>query len=252
MMPAGNDRKPAPRFDWHGRRQGRKLRAGRRRLVDELLPRLQLTLPADHGAIDPGALFTFAPRQIWLEIGFGGGEHLAGQAARHPDIGFIGCEVFLNGVAAALAHLQRAELENVRLLADDARRLMPRLPEGGVHRVYLLFSDPWPKRRHRDRRFTGLENLKALARIMADGAELRVASDDAGFIRWTLEQVRRCPDLRWLARRPADWRAPPADWIETRYQQKAERAGRRPMFLAFQRRPRGPGNALEGLGPYAI
>jgi len=228
----------APRFDWHGRRQGRKLRAGRQRLVEELLPRLRVTLPPGDGPFDPRSLFSSAPRKLWLEIGFGGGEHLAGQAARHQEIGFIGCEVFLNGLASALAHINREKLTNVRLLHEDARVLLPHLTDGAVDRVYLLFSDPWPKRRHRDRRFTSRANLDALARAMADGAELRIASDDLGFIRWTLEQSRDHPALAWQARRPRDWRQPPDDWIATRYQEKAVKAGRSPVFLTFRRLPR--------------
>jgi tRNA (guanine-N7-)-methyltransferase len=227
-----------PRFDWHGRRQGRKLRSGRKKLVEELLPQIRLTLPPGEGPLDPRSLFSPPLEQLWLEIGFGGGEHLAGQAARHPEIGFIGCEVFLNGLASALAHIHREKLTNVRLLHDDARGLLPRLPDAAIGRVYLLFPDPWPKRRHRDRRFTGRANLDGLARIMADGAELRIASDDTGFIRWTLEQARLHPDLAWQARRPQDWRQPPGDWIATRYQEKALKAGRSPVFLTFQRRPR--------------
>jgi tRNA (guanine-N7-)-methyltransferase len=233
----------APRFDWHGRRQGRKLRAGRRRLVEELLPNLRLTLPPGDGPFDARSLFSPVPAKLWLEIGFGGGEHLAGQAARHREIGFIGCEVFLNGLASALAHIDREKLANVRLLHEDARALLPRLPEGAADRVYLLFPDPWPKRRHRDRRFTGRANLDALARALADGAELRIASDDMGFIRWTLEQCRDHPALAWQARRPQDWRQPPEDWIATRYQEKAVKAGRSPVFLTFRRRPRGQENA---------
>src|SRR5262245_48519561 len=233
----------APRFDWHGRRQGRRLRVGRKLLVDDLLPRIRLALPPDDRPFDPRPQFSPPPRDLWLEIGFGAGEHLAGQAARHRDIGFIGCEVFLNGLASALAHIDREKLGNVRLLHEDARGLLPRLPEGSVQRVYLLFPDPWPKRRHRERRFTGRANLDALARIMADGAELRIASDDMGFIRWTLEQARLHPDLAWQAQRPQDWRQPPGDWVATRYQEKAVKAGRSPVFLTFQRRPRRHGKA---------
>jgi tRNA (guanine-N7-)-methyltransferase len=228
----------APRFDWHGRRQGRKLRVGRRRLVDDLLPRIRLTLPPEDQAFDPRNQFSPTPQALWLEIGFGAGEHLAGQAARHRDIGFIGCEVFLNGLASALAHIDREKLTNVRVLHADARGLLPRLPDACVQRIYLLFPDPWPKRRHKERRFTGRANLDALARVMADGAELRIASDDMGYIRWTLENSRLHPDLAWLAQRPQDWRQPPADWIPTRYQEKAIKAGRNPIYLAFQRRPR--------------
>jgi tRNA (guanine-N7-)-methyltransferase len=226
----------APRFDWHGRRQGRKLRSGRQLLVETLLP--QLALPPGDGALDLRSLFSPPPERVWLEIGFGGGEHLAGQAARHPRTGILGCEVFLNGLATALAHIDRQKLANIRLLHGDARTLLPRLPEASVDRVYLLFPDPWPKRRHRDRRFTGRGNLDALARVMADGAELRIASDDMSFIRWTLEQARLHPDLAWQARRPEDWRRPPEDWIGTRYQEKAVKAGRNPVFLTYSRVPR--------------
>jgi len=233
----------APRFDWHGRRQGRKLRAGRKKLVETLLPQIRLALPPGEAPFDPRDMFSPPPERLWLEIGFGGGEHLAAQAARHPATGFIGCEVFLNGLASALAHINREELTNVRLLHEDARVLLPRLPEGAVDRIYLLFPDPWPKRRHRDRRFTGRGNLDALARIMADGAQLRIASDDMGFIRWTLEQARLHPDLAWQALRPQDWRQVPGDWVATRYQEKAVKAGRSPVFLTFQRRPRRHGKA---------
>ena len=139
----------APRFDWHGRRQGRKLRVGRKRLVEDLLPQIRLTLPSDDRPFDPRGQFSPPPRELWLEIGFGAGEHLAGQAARHRDIGFIGCEVFLNGLASALAHIDREKLTNVRVLHEDARGLLPRLPDASIQRIYLLFPDPWPKRRHR-------------------------------------------------------------------------------------------------------
>jgi tRNA (guanine-N7-)-methyltransferase len=229
----------APRFDWHGRRQGRKLRMGRKRLVESFLPSITLAVPPGEHTFDPRDQFSPRPLELWLEIGFGAGEHLAGQAVRHRDTAFIGCEVFLNGLASALSHIDREKLTNVRILHGDARVLLLRLPAAAVQRVYLLFPDPWPKRRHRERRFTGRANLDALARVMADGAELRIASDDMGYIRWTLEQTRRQPDLQWLARGPRDWRQPPPDWIPTRYQEKAIKAGRSPVFLTFQRRPRG-------------
>jgi tRNA (guanine-N7-)-methyltransferase len=228
----------APRFDWHGRRQGRKLRLGRKRLVESFLPSITLAVPPGEQPFDPRDQFSPPPQALWLEIGFGAGEHLAGQATRHRDTGFIGCEVFLNGLASALSHIDREKLTNVRILHGDARALLPRLPVAAIQRVYLLFPDPWPKRRHRERRFTGRANLDALARVMADGAELRIASDDMGYIRWTLENARLHPDLAWLARRPLDWRQPPADWIATRYQEKAINAGLRPAYLTFQRRPR--------------
>ncbi len=187
--------------------------------------------------IAPAALFSPPRSSVWLEIGFGGGEHLAGQAAVHPEIGFIGCEVFVNGVAALLGQLDRLALSNVRIFNDDARLLLPALPEACIDRAFLLFPDPWPKRRHAGRRFIVPGNLAQMARILADGAELLIASDDAGYIRWSLAQLGDDRHFEWQARSAADWRRPPPGWISTRYQQKAERAGRPPIFLRFRRRP---------------
>ncbi len=225
----------ASRELFYGRRLGRPLRPGRQALMDGLLPRLRFGLPPD-GRLDPAALFARPPASLWLEIGFGGGEHLAAQAARHPEIGFIGSEVFVNGVAALLGLVDRAGLGNVRIWPDDARPLIDALPDSCLARVFLLFPDPWPKRRHAFRRFIGPANLDRLARVMAPGAELRVASDDAGYVAWTLAQVRRHPAFRWTARRADDWRRPPADWAPTRYEAKAVAAGRRPAYLCFRRR----------------
>jgi len=226
------------RPDWHGRRQGRRLRPGRQRLMAELLPRLRVALPPGGASLDPFALFSPRPRQVWLEIGFGGGEHLAVQAERHPDIGFLGSEVFVNGIAALLDEVDRRRLANLRILDDDARLLLPALPEACLGRVFLLFPDPWPKKRHEKRRFISPANLAELARLLVDGGELRIASDDAGYIRWTLEQMAGHPAFRWRARGPGEWRTPPPDWVDTRYQEKARAAGRRAIFLSFERRPR--------------
>lgn len=231
---------PASRELFYGRRQGRRLRSGRQRLIDELLPRLRLDLAPAGGRIDPFALFPTRPAALWLEIGFGGGEHLAAQAARHPEIGFLGSEVFVNGVASLLGAVERDRLDNVRLWPDDARPLIDALPDACLARVFLLFPDPWPKRRHAFRRFIGPANLDRLARVMAPGAELRVASDDAGYVAWSLAQLRRHPAFRWTARRADDWRRPPADWAPTRYEAKAIAAGRRPAYLCFARRETPP------------
>lgn len=222
----------------HGRRRGRRLRPGRQALLEELLPRLRIALPPPGQCLDPAGLFGSAPARLWLEIGFGGGEHLAEQAAAHPEIGFLGCEIFLNGVASLLAHLERRQLANVRILPDDARPLLDALPDRSIGRVFLLFPDPWPKARHAGRRFVSQQNLDRLARVMEDGAELRIASDDPGHVGWTLEQLLRRSDFRWTARCPADWRERPADWPPTRYEAKARAVGRRPVFLRFLRAPR--------------
>ena len=206
--------------------------------MQALLPKLAVVLPPAGEKLSLDRLFSSLPRQVWLEIGFGAGEHLAEQAARHPDTGFIGCEIFLNGIAALLDHVARRGLANVRIHPDDARVLLDALPDASIARAFLLFPDPWPKRRHQDRRFVGPDNLARLARVLADGAELVVASDDTGLVAWTLEHVLRHRDLEWLARRPQDWREKPADWPTTRYETKAVTAGRRPAYLRFLRRSR--------------
>lgn len=219
---------------FYGRRHGRRLRAGQQALLDERLP--DLAIAAD-GPVDPATLFP-GRRRFELEIGFGGGEHLAAAAARHPDTGFVGCEAYVNGIARLLAAIEREGLDNIRIWPDDARLLLPSLPDATFARIHLLFPDPWPKARHARRRLVGAESLDAFARLLADGGELRIASDDMGYVRWTLEHAMRHPDLAWTARRPDDWRTPPPDWPGTRYERKALAAGRRPAYLVFRRCPR--------------
>jgi tRNA (guanine-N7-)-methyltransferase len=231
------DRPPGQRRVLYGRRRGRPLHRGQQALVDSLLPRLAVTLPAA-GALDPSALFDPRPEEIWLEIGFGSGEHLAIQAAAHPAVGIIGCEVFENGIAKLLANVQQRALANVRILTDDARLLIAALPPASIGRVFILFPDPWPKQRHHKRRIVADETLAALAEIMRDGAELRLATDDLDYLAWMLARVPVHPAFAWLADRPPDWRVRPADWPATRYEAKAIAAGRRPYFLRLRRRPR--------------
>ncbi len=191
-------------------------------------------------------MFQPGPGGIWLEVGFGGGEHLAAQAALNPDIGFIGCEPYLNGIAALLAQIEQQALGNIRIHDDDALALIAALSAGSVGRVFVLFPDPWPKARHAKRRFICAEALDQLARVMVDGAELRLASDDAGYVRWTLSQIWAHGAFAWLAEGPADWRTRPSDWPETRYEAKARQAGRSSTYLRFRRRPRkGAGTARE-------
>ncbi|HEX3535265.1 MAG TPA: tRNA (guanosine(46)-N7)-methyltransferase TrmB [Stellaceae bacterium] len=229
---------PDHRTRLYGRRRGRPLREGRRRTKDELLPRLAIGLP-ECGALDPLALFARPPEAVWLEIGFGGGEHLAEQAALHPAIGFIGCEVFDNGVARLVGEIAQRGLDNVRVFIDDARLLLEALPPASLGRVFILFPDPWPKARHHKRRLVAPPTLDRLAAVMADGAELRLATDDPGYLAWMLEHMTAHSEFRWLARRPADWRQRPADWPPTRYEEKAVAAGRTPVFLCFVKMPRG-------------
>ncbi|MDP9126807.1 MAG: tRNA (guanine(46)-N(7))-methyltransferase TrmB [Pseudomonadota bacterium] len=222
---------PASRL--YGRRKGRPLRSRKTGLVAQKLPALRIALPvSEQGGLDPFALFSPRPRAVWLEIGFGGGEHLATQAKKHTDIGFIGCEPFLNGVAGLLDHIDRDGLTNVRILADDARPLLDALQEAAIDRCFVLFPDPWPKARHAARRFVGQENCARLARILSRGAELRLASDDPGLIGWIRERMQEAPEFEKLWDLPV----PPEDWVETRYEQKAYKAGRQPAYMAYRRR----------------
>lgn len=221
----------------YGRRRGRPLRQGRRHARDVLLPRLAVALPAQ-GKLDPLSLFQPRPAAVWLEIGFGGGEHLVEQAANHRQIGFIGCEVFENGIASLLAEVAERNLANVRVFTDDARLLLAGLAAASVGRAFILFPDPWPKARHHKRRLVSRPALDRLAEVLQDDAELRLATDDPGYLAWMLEQASDHPDFAWLAWRPADWRERSADWPRTRYEEKALAAGRVPAFLRFVRRPR--------------
>jgi tRNA (guanine-N7-)-methyltransferase len=208
--------------------------------MSTLLPRLAVALP-ETGPLDPASLFAVPPDRVWLEIGFGGGEHLAAQAAAHPRTGFIGAEVFENGVAKLLAQLAERDLANVRLYPDDARLLVAALAAASLERVFILFPDPWPKQRHHKRRIVSAAMLDELARTMRDGAELRLATDDPDYLAWMLERATAHPAFEWLARGPGDWRERPPDWPPTRYEEKARAAGRQPAFLRFRRRPRAGG-----------
>jgi tRNA (guanine-N7-)-methyltransferase len=205
--------------------------------VESVLPGLAFSLPPS-GGLDPWMAFAPPPRAIWFEIGFGGGEHLAALAERHPDIGLIGCEVFENGIAKLLGEIVRRQLGNIRLFIDDARLLIAALPDASIERVFILFPDPWPKQRHKKRRIISREILDGLARIMTDGSELRLATDDHEHFSWMLERVTGHLAFEWLARRPADWRERPPGWPPTRYEEKARAAGRSPAFLRARRHPR--------------
>jgi len=228
---------PPQRGRLYGRKRGRPLRAGQQGLLEDLLPRIAIDLPASN-QLDPALLFPRPPRSVWLEIGFGGGEHLAAQAEAHSDIGFIGCEVFENGIAKLLGEIERRQIENIRLLTRDARLLIAALPPASIGRVFILFPDPWPKQRHHKRRMVSPGPLDQLARIMKEGAELRLATDDIGYLRAMLELVPAHPAFAWQARGPADWLRRPPDWPATRYEAKAIAAGRIPHFLRLTRRPR--------------
>ncbi len=236
----------APPRTLYGRRRGKPLRVGRREVLERRLPELQV-FPADYqnDALDPRSLFQPKIRGVWLEVGFGAGEHLAAMAQAHPDVGFIGCEPFINGVARLLGAIDQQGLDNIRIVMDDAGLLLDCLAAGSIDRAFLLFPDPWPKRRHNKRRFVGPKNIAAMARILADGADWRVATDHMDYCRWILAHLGVARQFQWLARRPGDWRLRPDDWPATRYEEKGIEAGRPPAFLSFRRRNRNqPVNCL--------
>ncbi|MCS7268799.1 MAG: tRNA (guanosine(46)-N7)-methyltransferase TrmB [Geminicoccaceae bacterium] len=236
--PAEGRRAEAPRRLVYGRRIGHRLRPGRKRLLEELLPELAIRLP-ESGALDPRALFARPVAGVRLEIGFGAGEHLEAEAAAHPELGFIGVEPYLGGVARLLSGIAERGLDNVRILVDDARLLLPRLPDASIRRIDVLFPDPWPKKRHHKRRLVNRETVAEFARVLEPGGELRLATDDASYARWMLAALLAEPRLAWCAERAADWRTPWPDRPRTRYEEKALRAGRRPVYLRFSRRAEG-------------
>jgi tRNA (guanine-N7-)-methyltransferase len=217
------------------------LRRRQREALERLLPRLAIDLPPAGAMLDPNGLFEFPARAIWLEIGFGAGEHLLAQARAWPDVGFLSGEPYMNGVARLLTGIDAAGLRNVRVFCDDARLLLERLRPRSIERVFILFPDPWPKKRHHKRRIVSSAVLAELDRVLTSGGEIRIATDDRGYLTWILEHTLRHGAFEWLARRPDDWRRRPADWPETRYESKALREGRRCAFLRFRRRAAGTG-----------
>ena len=231
---AGTTRAAGPRF--YGRRRGKRLRPTLLGLMETLLPRLAIQLPPPGGRLEPAELFPRPPAALWLEVGFGGGEHVAAQARLHPEVGLIGCEVFRNGIASLLTHLNGSDIDMVRIFPEDARLLLPALPEACLARVFILFPDPWQKKRHAARRFVGPDNLDALARVMADGAELLVASDDPGYQEWTTIHLDAHPAFEPL-QVTADRALLPPDWPATRYEQKLL-AGHPPLFFRYRRKER--------------
>lgn len=218
----------------HGRRRGRALGARRSSLLAAALP--QVSLAGSRPIPDPASLFDNRPSALWLEIGYGGGEHLAAEALANPSAGYIGCEYFLNGIAKALALIEKHGLCNIRLYNGNARSLIEALPPSCLAGVYLLYPDPWPKRRHRGRRFLSRETLAGLARVMSAGAQLRFATDIDSNAAWTLAQALNCPEFAWTASGTADWQRPWDGWSGTRYEWKALREGRRPVYLTLVRK----------------
>ena len=218
-----------------GRRGGRPLSGRQKQLMDELLPKI--AIPAGKDAmLDPQTLFD-QPCEIWLEIGFGGGEHVSGQAARNPTIGSLASEVFFEGIAKLLGQIADQSLNNIRIWPDDGRDLIARLAPACIDRVFILFPDPWPTSRHQKRRLIQPVFLDQLARVMRPGGRVRFATDVRSYADEALERFLEHPAFTWTARSANDWREAPVDHIETRYQ--AKRLGDiAPVYFDFTVHPK--------------
>ncbi|HVD82872.1 MAG TPA: tRNA (guanine(46)-N(7))-methyltransferase TrmB [Bradyrhizobium sp.] len=223
-----------PRGALFGRRKGHKLRAHQADLIEQLLPRLSLDIA---GPSPPDLADLFDPRvdEVRLEIGFGGGEHLIAEARAFANVGFIGCEPYVNGMAKILTQIEAHNIGNVRLFAGAAAELLAWLPPHSLTRIDLIHPDPWPKRRHWKRRFVQDATVDAMARVLKPDGEFRFVSDIDDYCAWTLAHLARAPDFVWTAERADDWRLPWADYTMTRYGRKAEREGRHAAYLQFRR-----------------
>ena len=228
---------------FYGRRKGKPIKESRQKLIDELLPKVALQKPDEGQGIDLNATFGIKPKEVWLEVGFGGGEHVAELAKMYPDVGIIGAEPFMNGVASLLAHLNGSHMQqvkhfdleegrtdNVRIWPDDIRPLFPAFPDKGFERIFILYPDPWPKARHAERRFVNQKNIPHLAKMLSDTGAVYVATDVSEYAEWAKEQM----DISGLFEQVhSDTSVPPVDWIPTRYEKKGIAAGRKPTYLVF-------------------
>jgi len=236
-MTGSNKHPDAPWRNFYGRIHGKTLNQAQKDYLQEDLDALSpgavgWDVNPDRQPLDMAARFQGKP--VWLEIGFGGGEHMVHMAGANPDVEMIGCEPFMNGVAMLLGKIRRLGTQNVSVYPGDARDLFDVLPDASVARAFLLYPDPWPKKRHHRRRFVTPEHLQPLARVLQPGAIFRVATDIPDYVRQTLTEVPR-HGFEWLAESAEDWRQPWGDWISTRYEQKALREGRCPHYLTFRR-----------------
>ncbi len=219
---------------FYGRRKGQQLRGRKQRVMDELLPQLRfdLTTPLQGDLADT---FSAVAEKVHLEIGFGGGEHLAHQSRSHPQTNFIGVEPFINGMAKILGIIEDEDLENIRLYDDDATQLLDWLPDQCLDQIDLLYPDPWPKKRHWKRRFVSQKNIGRFWRVLKPGGRFRFASDIDTYVNWTLQHIHRHGKFCWTAETAADWQQPWDGWLRTRYEAKAIREGRPPCYLVFQK-----------------
>ena len=229
--------KHRPHRNFYGRIKGKALKASQKTYLDEDLAGLSpgaVTWEENPDRVPLDLETRFDGKPVWLEIGFGGGEHLVHQARENPQVGIIGAEPYINGVAMLLGKIRRAGVDNLAVFPGDARDLLDVLPQASVDRAFLLYPDPWPKSRHHRRRFVTAEHLAPLAHVLKPGAMFRVATDIEDYVRQTLQEVPK-HGFEWLAETSRDWREPWGDWVSTRYEQKALREGRTPHYLTFRR-----------------
>ena len=229
-----------------GRRKGKAINNSRQMLLDNMLPKLKPILPAEGETFNFDTLFGIAPKEVWLEVGFGGGEHVAELAKMYPDVGIIGAEPFLNGVVSLLAHLngshvgesthtnlEEGRTDNVRIWPDYVRQMFPHFKDNSFERVFVLYPDPWPKARHAERRFINQPNLHHLYRLISDTGHLYVATDVANYAEWAIEQVELSGLFEQIN---TDIHQAPIDWVPTRYEKKGIAAGRQPHYLVFRKK----------------
>ena len=244
MMKSARDNNE-PKF--FGRRKGRVVRKAKSFLLENMLPQIRVKEVTDFNK----NMFGTEKKEICLEIGFGDGQHIFGQAKNNPDVGYVGVEVFQNGVANLLSlisgikegdnlpisdNASEYDVNNIRVYDDDVRKLFQKIPDNFFDRVYLLFPDPWPKKKHASRRFVNPDNLKEIARVLKGGGLFRVATDHPVYKRHVLRTMHEAKDFVWTAKCGDDWRKEPVDWVKTKYQAKAIREGRRPVWFDYRRK----------------
>ena len=222
---------------FYGRRKGRPLNPARQHALDTLLPELAIpeAVLDEAGTLDPQTLFPTAPARVFLEIGFGNGEHLLNLIRNWPDDAFLGAEPFINGMSAFLKALENENRHNIRTYMDDAFILANSLRDASLDGIYILNPDPWPKKKHHKRRIIRYETLNGFARILKPGGRLYISTDSDSMAGWVVRHTLTHKAFQWTAERCADWQKPPQNWQPTRYEQKGQQAGHRQYYLVFVR-----------------
>lgn len=215
-----------------GSARGRPLRPRQRELFAELLPKIEIQVP-ESGKLDPTKCFSSPIDRVWVEIGFGAGEHLAFQAEKNPDVGFIGSDLYKTGIASLLTRVRERNLRNIRLFCDDARVLLSSMQSRAIEKVFILFPDPWPKTRHHKRRIISPQLLDQLSGTLIEGGVLKIATDHPSYLSWILKHMRQHPSFEWKVKRPQDWKSELQGRPITRYEKKALAAGRKCTYLNY-------------------